>query len=389
MFIINCSSVDRGGSVQVGESLLREFSTNARSEPFFAFLSPGLADIAENLDSDIGNVIVHDRRPAQGLSSFLAFSRNSSAIEKASGPRFVLTSSGPAYWRPAAPHVIGYNLPHYIYPESPYFRSIGLKERLKWFAKGQVIRYFFKRDGDAYIVQTDDVKDRLERWLGRGHIYTVPNTCSSVYLNPLSFPSRLPKKKNGVVRLLTVSAYYPHKNLEIIRDVVDAMREAGVGGIEFVLTLPQDIYECMFGESYRDVVTTVGSVPPEECPSLYSECDFMFLPTLLECFSASYPEAMAMKKPILTSDLGFARSICKSAALYFDPMNASDILNEIIRLKDSKRIQQELIQNGLERLKSFPSATERARRYLEICEETRERLNQRLTKPPPRPSDPT
>ena len=49
-----------------------------------------------------------------------------------------------------------------------------------------------------------------------------------------------------------------------------------------------------------DWLLAVGGVDIRECPSLYEQCDFMFLPTLLECFSASYAEAMKMRRPILT-----------------------------------------------------------------------------------------
>ena len=55
-------------------------------------------------------------------------------------------------------------------------------------------------------------------------------------------------------------------------------------------------------------IINVGPIKSAECPSLYSECDIMFFSTLLECFSASYAEAMIMKKPIITTDMGFAHT---------------------------------------------------------------------------------
>jgi len=93
----------------------------------------------------------------------------------------------------------------------------------------------------------------------------------------------------------------------------------------------------------------------------------MFLPTLLECFSASYVEAMKMKKPIITSDMGFARTVCDDAAIYFDPMDANDITAKIIKLVLSVELQNKLIETGLERLKMFGTAKERAKHYLDIC----------------------
>ena len=61
-----------------------------------------------------------------------------------------------------------------------------------------------------------------------------------------------------------------------------------------------------------------------ECPSLYEQADVMFQPTLLECFSATYPEAMKMQRPIVTTDIEFAHGLCGPAAHYYSPLSAED-----------------------------------------------------------------
>jgi glycosyltransferase involved in cell wall biosynthesis len=93
----------------------------------------------------------------------------------------------------------------------------------------------------------------------------------------------------------------------------------------------------------------------------------MFLPTLLECFSASYAEAMKMGLPILTSDLKFAREVCGDAAVYFDPVNAGDIAEKILELYDNPENQARMRARGFRRLKDFGTSQERAARYLEIA----------------------
>jgi glycosyltransferase involved in cell wall biosynthesis len=93
----------------------------------------------------------------------------------------------------------------------------------------------------------------------------------------------------------------------------------------------------------------------------------VFLPTLLECFSASYAEAMAMEKPILTSDLGFARSICGKAAIYGHPTDANGYAVKINRLMRDPSLQKEVTEAGREQLNKFLTAEERAAVYLERC----------------------
>ena len=117
------------------------------------------------------------------------------------------------------------------------------------------------------------------------------------------FPNKLKAKPDGLYRFVTISAFYQHKNLELIGDVAKVLEQKGRKNFEFVLTIkPEELERVLKGQAH---ITTVDQVPLK-CPSLYRECDTMFLPTLAECFSASYPEAMIMNKPIITTDLGFA-----------------------------------------------------------------------------------
>ena len=76
--------------------------------------------------------------------------------------------------------------------------------------------------------------------------------------------------------------------------------------INFVVTIDDESYENMFSHNPR--VINLGPVAHKSCPSIYSQCDFLFAPTLLETFSASYPEAMKMNLPISTSKYSFANA---------------------------------------------------------------------------------
>ena len=111
----------------------------------------------------------------------------------------------------------------------------------------------------------------------------------------------------------------------------------------------------------------VGPIKLEEAPSLYNECDAMFLPTLLECFSASYAESMVMGKPVITTNMGFSRTVCKDAAIYFDPVDPSDISEKIRLLANSDILQKKIVENGKKRMQTFGSSVERTKEYLTIC----------------------
>jgi glycosyltransferase involved in cell wall biosynthesis len=368
--IINTASADRGGSIQVALSFLEECKGISEHQ-YFVFLSPNLQKEQVGVESFPGNFRFYemDQRPSSRVFSMRPMSRLFTQLEAEIQPDCVFTTSGPAYWRPQAPHLIGYNLPHYIYRDSPFWSRVQFRDRLLFNLKGLLIRWFFRRDGDAYVVQTDDVNERLKHFLGKAGAHTVSNTCSSAYRVRKHFPDKLPLKREGEFRVLTVSALYIHKNLEIIREVVHELRLREFPGVRFILTIPQSDYDAVFGDDYLSEVMTVGPVPPVECPSLYEECDAMFLPTLLECFSASYPEAMMMQKPILTSDLGFAKTVCGEAAVYFDPLNASDITDKFECLVGSADQRARLIKLGLECVQQFKTPRQRALAFLELCQD--------------------
>ena len=365
--LVNASSVWKGGSLQNAKSFIEECRKFPEHQ-FYVVLNSNL----------IQNIEVHafprnfkffklSCRPAAKLRS-LAFSRIFfRELEEKVRPDVVFTTSGPAYWRPRVPHVVGYNLPHYVYPESPFFNVISPKDRMKWKIKGHFVRFFFRTDADAYVVQTDDVNARLKKWLGRSNVFTVSNTCSSYYFAPPERSNKLPQKKRGEYRLLVMSRYYRHKNLEIIPRVLGTLGPTEKERVRFVLTINGDLFRALIPRNYYRNVVNLGPIRVEEGPGLYKECDALFLPTLLECFSASYAEAMAMQRPILTSDLGFARSICGNAAMYFDPLDPVDIGKKIAELMHDRGKQNELVERGKLRLRSFLSPEKRAEKYLSIC----------------------
>ena len=145
------------------------------------------------------------------------------------------------------------------------------------------------------------------------------------------------------------------------------MKIKGYQNVYFYVTFKQPEFEAVFpGDEH---IKNLGVVAAADCPYIYSQGDALLLPTMLECFSASYPEAMVMKKPILTSDLSFARSICGDAGIYFNPLDPADIADKIILLMNDKALYDQKVANGLKRVVSFPSAAQRAEKYIELCEE--------------------
>ncbi|REL24735.1 glycosyltransferase family 1 protein [Rhodohalobacter sp. SW132] len=364
--VINAGSIFKGGAEQVVLSFIHECKKWSENE-YHILLRDNIKSQLNTSDFP-SNFIFYDveQRPGSGLVRYMKEMRRFNRLENKIRPDCVISTGGHGYWRSSAPLVVGFNIPHFIYPESPYFKRLSIFRRIFWEMKKKIHFYFYGRS-DAMVVQTDDVNKRLKSRFPKIPIYTVSNTVNSCFRNPEFFPEKLPKNKEGEIRLLTLSSWYAHKNIGVIRNLIEIYKKKGINHIKFVLTLPKDIFEREFPANYRDMIYNIGPVPINECPSLYKECDFMFLPTLLECFSASYAEAMMMEKPILTSDLGFAHTVCGEAAQYFDPVDPEDIFLKIDELVHDPEKQEKLIQTGKERLNQFNTSTERASEFISIC----------------------
>jgi glycosyltransferase involved in cell wall biosynthesis len=106
----------------------------------------------------------------------------------------------------------------------------------------------------------------------------------------------------------------------------------------------------------------------EQIPALYTACDLLLLPTLLESFSGTYIEAMHYGVPVCTSDRDFAHVVCGEDAVYFDPTSAQDIHATIRRLLDDPALKARLIEGGRARAAAHPSWPDVAARCLVLLE---------------------
>jgi len=291
-----------------------------------------------------------------------------SKLEQRIKSDIVFTLFGPSYWRPSSKHLMGFALPWIINPKSDAYFELPTYRRIKKHIENRYKSYYIRKDADYYVVETNDVKNRLVDILDMDTktISVISNTYSSIFDNSIHDYFSLPTKKPNTFRLVTITYNYPHKNLKIIPKVIHYLKMTEIN-YEFIITIDELSYKNLFRRYEANVINT-GPIASRYCPSIYHQSDALFLPTLLECFSASYPEAMKMELPILTSDYSFARDICKDAALFFDALKPKEIADRIVDLSVNKELQNELIIKGKKILQTFETAKGRAKKYIELCE---------------------
>jgi glycosyltransferase involved in cell wall biosynthesis len=361
--LINCSNLKIGGGLQAVHSFLYELLEYPQHK-YIVLLSRQMSEIINETDFGQNFIFIHYaiKFSWRGKNTDLDKIVAKHKIEK------VFTIFGPAYWKPKVFHVCGYAKSHYVYKESPFFTQLSLKEKIKLKIK-EIIHLHSFRQAQILITENENITERLKKIIPDKKIVTVTNNYNQIFDNvKLRDKSiRLPEY-NGLT-LLTVSANYPHKNLQIIPKVISQLIENNPDfKFRFVLTLTEQQFGLKPNKDIKNHILFIGEVSINQCPYLYEQSDFLFLPTLMECFSASYAEAMRMQKPILTSDLNFAKRLCGEAALYFNPLSVQDIAEKIVMLANSKQLQSNLIENGNRQLLKFDNYKERAKKYLEIIE---------------------
>lgn len=369
--LINCSNLKKGGGLQVAHSFINEINHFKKHE-FIVLASNALVNQleVEKLKKNI-QVLYHDTK-AGFYGALTGKEKTLSAIEKKINPDIVFTVFGPSYWKPKAKHLAGFAKGHYIYADSPYFTKINNSKKTKIRIKRFLHLFDLKHFNDAIVTESKNVSDRVKLLFPTKPVFTVSNTYNQVFDHPEDWDYSIKLPVYDGITLLTISANYPHKNLDVIPLVIDRLKTKYPDfEFRFVITLNQEHLKGL-KEEYLKNILFIGKVSINQCPFLYQQADFMFLPTLLECFSASYPEAMRMETPILTSDLPFARGICGKAANYFDPINPDKIAETIFNTsKDFDRVSN-LKLEGKDQLTNFETSRSRAKKYIEILENLHE-----------------
>jgi len=366
--LINSTNSLKGGSLQVALSYVREFVKFTDNEYYF-FIAPEANSQINKKEYPENFHFFPFSHHITSIVKRIATIRLMDRLEKEIQPHCVITPFGPSYWTPEHPHLVGFGRGYYIYPESPFFRNINTSLTVKIKFLKVIHRYFFRANSDYCYVESEDARKRLSLFLGRdlSNIYVLPNTYHPAFNLPTT-PIRnfLPPRRKNEIRLLTLSAYYPHKNLEVIPEVLNFLKKKSDLCFAFILTIDNETFNRKFSCCKNNIIN-LGPIPIDLCPKLYEESDIMFLPTLIEIFTASYPESMKMKKPILTSDLSFAREICGDAAGFFNPSDPEEIADMIIRVVQDHDYRKSLIHKGESRLIDFETPESRVRKLLAIC----------------------
>ena len=361
--LINASNLHAGGGIQVATSVISELVC-------FGDLPSGLVVWAsDEVDTNL-------RRLGCDLTALPAYEVvNSYGLNLLHSPLArrlqefdaVFTIFGPLYvWRLSGVNITGFAQPWIIYPDNEIDHAMGLGRRFSIRLKYLVQSLFFRR-ADRLVVELDHVRlGLLAKGIGSpSTVEVVHNTLSAVYITPSSWQPVEVIDAAVDIKLGFVGRNYSHKNTRIFPALVDVLKHVhGIKARIYVTFTDEEWAAC--DETFRAAVNNVGPLFVAQCPSFYSCMDAVIFPSLLECFSATPLEAMAMKKPLFASDRPFNRDVCQTHAHYFDPLSPESAAQAIVDVFSGGGPSESALQAAHDHIVHFSSPKERAEKYLAL-----------------------
>lgn len=361
-FLINCSNLKSGGGLQVADSICSQLNRFPQ-HGFVVVLSRQLERTKKKiLEYPNVKVYTYDIRNnfqtiVRGRDTFLDGLVGEQQVDA------VLTVFGPSRWISRCKHLCGFARAQLLLRVKGY--RLKIKDRLAY----AVWNWAFRRCSKVFYTENPYISQMLPGLLGDVRVFTVTNFYHQVFDQPERWKRTINLNANEkVVTMLTVSSTATHKNLGIMVPAAEYLEQHYPNfKFRFVLTCNHAPFE--IPEKLTKHFVFIGKVDVEECPNLYEQADIMLMPSLMECFTATYPEAMRMEVPIVTTDLEFAHGLCGDAACYYEATNAEAAAEAIYRVATDKEYARALTEAGKKQLQKFDNYEQRAEKLVRILEE--------------------
>lgn len=350
----------QGGGLQVAAALIVHAIKDPDAESWEFLISSGVArEIAGfGIDPRGPRFHVFDKSPAHNADERKRILR----IEAEFQPDLVFTLFGPAYVRFKSPHLCGVADPWVTHSNKIAFKTLGISPKALKKLGLMLWKAYWLKTADYWWTEAPIGRDGLISRLRcpPGRIFVVPNTTGPQFSNR-EFHPEFPAE--GTLQILCLSAYYGHKNLELIPDVaVELSRMRPALDFQFTVTLPknwtevQAIMERATQLGVKDRIRNLGNIAVTDTPGLYEKSHLTFLPSLLEVFSAVYAESLCTGVPLVTTDLRFSRDVCRDAAAYFEPTDARSAAEQIVRLAEDEKAWRTISEKGQALYRELPDA---------------------------------
>jgi glycosyltransferase involved in cell wall biosynthesis len=210
------------------------------------------------------------------------------------------------------------------------------------------------RQSDALITPTEFVRQDVASYC---HISPDPITVTWEAADDLPKPAvQVDGLSSATPFIMYTGRPTPHKNLERLIQAFASLHDKHPD-LQLVLVGKQDA-------NYRRIaanvakqgianITFTGFVSDQQLRWLYEHCRAYVMPSLSEGFSLTGIEAMRHGAPVVSSNATCLPEVHGDAALYFDPLDISDMASKINQVITDEKLRRELIAKGAINIKRF------------------------------------
>ena len=207
-------------------------------------------------------------------------------------------------------------------------------EFMNWFKYNLIFKIILKRQKQLVsgaIVQT--------AWMKEALINKFEYNCPIKIIRPsvndiMNNTKPLPKEILELSDVNSIKLIYP-TNLEKYKNnkrLINAINEYNCNANKKIV-----LYLTISGKS-TEFVKYINKVQYESIMTLYNNMDAMIFPSLTETLGLPLLEAQFAKKPILVADLPYAREVCGSECIYFNPRSTLSIVNALNAFVENKKV---------------------------------------------------
>ncbi|WP_300792644.1 glycosyltransferase [uncultured Bacteroides sp.] len=304
------------------------------------------------------------------LGSYMKVKKEVAVLEKQIKPDLIYSVTAPSYFTFKTKEVMRYTNPWVTHPNkyswSTYSFTSKIRQYLYCLNQKKMMKAAY-----AFITQTETTKNGIIRVTG----VSSDRVCVVNNVLPEAFKTMdtSPIYDNEWINIACIGSPHLHKNFDILPKLIIELEKNGVRNVCFHTTIPLDspmikkVVIPLEKVGMSKHINNHGRVSQKELNEIYRRCQFCFIPTLLEVFSASTIEAMYYSLPIVATDFDFNKDVLQDSCLYYEPQNAADAAKKFVTLIANKKIQEECklkMQKQLQKYGNYDIHFKAIKKYL-------------------------
>lgn len=356
--LINTISTKKyaGGAFQISQNFMLRSLEDSDIEWYYI--------TSKDVDDAIGEKFAHLKGtkyfvfPTQPdfRGSYRRVKKELAELEVKINPDVVYSITAPSYFTFKTKEVMRFTNPWVTHPNkyswSTYSFNSKIKQWLYCLNQRRLMRAAY-----AFITQTETTKKGIMRITGKSSekVCVVSNVLPGVFKSM----DNTPIVEDDYVNIACVGNPVPHKNFDILPDVLIELKNKGINNVRFHTTIPfndplnrkleKKIVELGMMNNWKNH----GRISQKELGVMYQHCQLCFLPTLLEVFSASTVEAMFFQLPIVATNFPFNTEVLADSCLYYEPKNAKEAAKQIAKLISNNELQEKLKEKMQDQLVKY------------------------------------